>query len=96
MAAYVAIQEIVWIRGVMTELGIKDLELSRSTSPTILIMDSNSAIDLAQNPVHHKRSNHIRIKYHWIREQVGGKVVKLNHIPTVDTHANMMTKSLTE
>ena len=27
MAAYAAIQEIVWIRGVMTELGIKDIEL---------------------------------------------------------------------
>ena len=39
----------------MTELGIKDLELSKSTSPTILNMDSTSAIDLAQNPVYHKR-----------------------------------------
>ena len=82
MAAYAAIQKIVWIRGVITELDIKDLELSRSTSPTILNTDSKSAIDLAQNPVHHKRSKHIRIKYHWIREQVGGKVAKLNHIPT--------------
>ena len=72
MAAYAAIQEIVWIRGVMTELGIKDLELSRSTSPTILNMDSKSAIDLAQNPVHHKKSKHIRIQYHWICEQEGG------------------------
>ena len=80
MAAYEAIQEIVWIRGVMTKLGIKDLELSRSTSPTILNMDSNSAINL-QNPIHHKRSKHIRIKNHWIRGQVGGKVVKLNHCP---------------
>ena len=36
MAAYVAIQEIVWILGVMTELGINDFELSRNTSPTVL------------------------------------------------------------
>jgi hypothetical protein len=96
MAAYAAIQEIVWIRGVMTELGLKGFELSGNTSPTILNMDSKSAIDLAQNPVNHKRSKHIRIKYHWIREQVGGKVVKLNHVPTVEMRADMMTKSLPE
>ena len=70
MAAYAAIQEIVWIRGVMTKLGIKDLELSRSTSSTILNMDSKRAIGLTQNPVHHKRSKYIGIKYHWIREQI--------------------------
>ena len=64
MAAYAAIQEIVWIRGVMTELGLKGFQLSKDASPTILNMDSKSAIDLAQNPVNHKRSKHIRIKYH--------------------------------
>ena len=57
-------------------------------------MDSKSAIDLAQNPVNHKRSKHIRIKYHWIREQVGGKVVKLSHVTTAEMRADMMTKSL--
>lgn len=96
MAAYAAIQEIVWIRGVMTELGLQGFELSSDASPTILYMDSKSAIDLAQNPVNHKRSKHIRIKYHWIREQVGDKVVKLNHIPTAEMRADMMTKSLPE
>ena len=92
-------------------------------------MDSKSAIGLVQNPAHHKRSKHFRIKYHWIREQVEGRVVKLiiiiiiillllllllllfsnvtrlsrpassiklNHIPTADIRADLMTKGLTE
>ena len=80
----------------MTKLGLQGFELSSDASPTILYMDSKSAIDLAQNPVNHKRSKHIRIKYHWIREQVGDKVVKLNHIPTAEMRADMMTKSLPE
>lgn len=96
MAAYAAIQEIVWIRGVMTELGIRGFELSKNASPTILNMDSKSAIDLAQNPVNHKRSKHIRIKYHWIREQVGGCIVRLNHVPTAEMTADVMTKALSE
>ena len=93
MAAYAVIQEIVWIRGVMTELGLKGFQLSKDASPTILNMDSKSAIDLAQNPINHKRSKHIRIKYHWIREQVGGNIIRLNHVPTAEMTADMMTKA---
>jgi hypothetical protein len=71
------------------ELELKGFELSGDASPIIPKIDSKSAIDLTQ----HKRSKHIRIKYNWIREQVGGKVVKLNHVPTVEMSADMMTKS---
>ena len=48
----------------MIELGLKGFQLSKDASPTILNMDSKSAIDWAQNPVNHKRSKHIRINYH--------------------------------
>ena len=94
MAAYATIQEIVWTRGVMTELGFKEFALSEDAAPTTLNMDSKSAIDLAQNPVNHKRSKHIRIKYHWIREQVGASIVRLVHVPTALMSADMMTKAL--
>ena len=77
MTACAAIQEIVWIRGVTTELGLTGFHLSKDASPTILNMGSKSAIDLTQNPVNHKRSRHIRIKYHCIREQVGGNMIRL-------------------
>ena len=48
----------------MIELGLKGFQLSKDASPTILNMDSKSAIDLVQNSVNHKRSKYIRIKYH--------------------------------
>ena len=50
MAAFFAIQELVWVKGVLSELGI-DL-VDRTTS----MMDAQSAISLAKNPTHHKRS----------------------------------------
>ena len=39
MTAYAAIPEIVWIRGVMTELGLeaKGFQVIKDTSPTILV-----------------------------------------------------------
>lgn len=49
------LHEIEWTRGVVTELGVKEFELSGSVSPTILSvdsksMDSKSAMYLAPNP----------------------------------------------
>ena len=57
MAAYGTIQKIVWIRGVMTELGLTYFKLSKCACPTSLNMYSTSA--LTQNPVNHKRSKHV-------------------------------------
>ena len=48
MTAYAAIQEIVWIQWVVTELGLEGFQLSKDASSTILNMDSKRAVDLAQ------------------------------------------------
>ncbi len=62
MAAFGAIQELIWTKGVLSELGFDYAD------PMILHMDSQSAMALAKNPTHHKRRKHIDIKYHWLRE----------------------------
>jgi hypothetical protein len=90
MAAYALIQEICWLRGVLSELGFNTDE------PTKVYMDSKSAIDLANNPVHHKRSKHIAIKYHWIRQMVSRHLVKLVHVTSQMQLADMLTKALAE
>ena len=33
---------------------------------TLLVLDNQSAIKLAKNPMFHKRSKHIAIKYHFV------------------------------
>ena len=53
---YAGMQELVWLRGVLDELGL------RLREPTPFFLDSKSARDLALNPVFHKRSKHIEIK----------------------------------
>ena len=53
--------------------------------PMILLMDSKSAMALTKNPTHHKRSKHIDIKYHWLREHTYEKgTVGLEHCKTED------------
>ena len=88
MGAYSGIQECCWIKGVMAELGFK------INDPTPFYMDSKSAMDLAKNPVYHKRSKHIHIKYHWTREKVLDKTIELKHIKTDNMIADIFTKPL--
>ena len=89
MAAFGAIQELIWTKGVLDELGFIYV------GPMILHMDIMSAIALAKNPTHHKRSKHIDIKYHWLREHTyESETVELVHCATEDMVADVMTKAL--
>jgi hypothetical protein len=89
MAAFGAIQELIWTKGVLSEIGFDYVD------PMILHMDSQSAMALAKNPTHHKRSKHIDIKYHWLREYTyESGTVQLEHCATADMVADVMTKAL--
>jgi hypothetical protein len=41
--------------------------LGRDAKAVELRVDSKSALALAKNPVFHKRSKHIQVRYHFIR-----------------------------
>jgi len=50
---------------------------------------------LAQyNPVHHKRTKHIEIKYHFIRDKVKLNEIVVDKIHTSDMLADILTKNL--
>ncbi len=75
--------------GVLSELGLDYVD------PIILHMDSQSAMALAKNPTHHKRSKHIDIKYHWLREYIfKNNSVEFVHCATGDMVADVVTKAL--
>lgn len=50
----------------------------------VILTDSESAIKLANNPEFHKRSKHIDITYHFIRDSIVNKQVELIFVPTKD------------
>ena len=56
--------------------------------------DSQSAILLAKNPVFHAKTKHIEVKYHFIREMLEDKLIKLVKVHIDDNPTNLMTKSL--
>ncbi len=97
MAMYAYIQELVLIRGVFGELELSALVCES----TPLFVDHESAKARAENPVHQKRSKHIEIKWHWIRQHVGERfstvvfsTVVLKSVLSANMSADMYTKQL--
>jgi len=50
---------------------------------------------LVNNPVHHKRSKHIEVKWHYIRAQQSEGRVVVKKIHTDDNLADLFTKATT-
>ena len=65
MAMGHAVQAGLYLHMLQLEMGIEAEE-----GGTLLLLDNQSAIKLAKNPIFHKRSKHIAIKYHFIREKL--------------------------
>jgi hypothetical protein len=80
-------------QGVWLARLLKELVGSELRAP-VLKVDNKSAIDLSKNPVHHDRSKHIEVKFHYIRECVEGGKIVLEQISTRDQLADIMTKPL--
>ena len=91
-AEYVALssaaQECVWMRRLNSDLG------NSREEPTTIMEDNQSCIAMAKNPQQHGRSKHIDIKYHFVRELVENKTIKLKYCPTKEMIADFLTKGL--
>ena len=60
----------------------------------ILYCDNTSAINISKNLVMHEKTKHIAIKYHYVRELVEDKQVKMEYIHTKEQIADIFTKPL--
>ncbi|KAL8146727.1 hypothetical protein AgCh_004464 [Apium graveolens] len=61
-----------------------------------IFCDNTSAIAITENSVHHSRTKHIDIKYHFIREHVMNGTVELYFVPSEKQLADIFTKPLDE
>ncbi|PKI45998.1 hypothetical protein CRG98_033638 [Punica granatum] len=86
MAAVVS--EIIWLRNLLSSLGV------RMTTPTRLFCDNQAAIHITANPVFHKRTKHIEINCHFMRDHIKSGIVTTDHLPTRLQLANIFTKAL--
>lgn len=81
-------QELLWLRRIMEAFGCTD------ENATILQSDNLGAIHLTSKSTFHGRTKNIEIHYHWIREVVKNGYIKLQHCPTEEMVADLLTKAL--
>ena len=70
----------------------KELGIESEEGGTLLLLDNQSAIKLARNPVFHKRSKHIAIKYHSVREKLESKEFTFYFFRTLEMAGDQLTK----
>jgi len=62
--------------------------------PIFLLVDNQSTIVLAENPIFHVHSKHIEVQHHWVHEKIEGGSIELEYVPMVDQVADIFTKPL--
>ena len=92
-AEYVALttatQEAKFLRELLADL------MCLPCKSVFMYLDNQGAIALANNPVHHIRSKHIDVKYHYVRLDIQCGIVELTYVPTDNNVADVFTKPVT-
>jgi hypothetical protein len=74
VVAHVA--ECYWLRQLLQELHVL------IPSATVVFCDNVTAVYMTANPVHHRRTKHIEIDIHFVREKVALGQVRVLHVPS--------------
>jgi hypothetical protein len=62
--------------------------------PIPIYCDNKSAINISKNTVMHSKTNHIPIKYHFLREQAAEKNIIVEYVGTKEQVVDIFTKPL--
>lgn len=94
-AEYIALneagKEAIWLQRILKELGL----INYSPSPTLIYEDNQGTIALAENPKFHRRTKHIDIRYHWVRDAIHRNLITVEYVSTREQAADGLTKALT-
>jgi len=88
IAACEAVKEAIWLKQLL-----KDSQ-NPCLNPIIVNVDNQSTIKLIRNPEYHKRSKHIDIRYHFVREKYASGDIDVQYVCSQDQLADILTKAL--
>jgi hypothetical protein len=88
MAITSSTKELLWFRHHLGGIGLN------RTQPTTLLIDSQCAMDIANNSKISERSKHIEVQHFFIREHIEAGTVRLQHVPSDQQVADTLTKPL--
>jgi hypothetical protein len=81
-------REACWLKTMMEELGFPQ------PNPITIYGDNDGSIQLSKNPQFHKRTKHIAIRWHWIRDLVRDSEIIIESCRDSEQTADVLTKPL--
>jgi len=87
VAAVSCCAQLLWIRQ-----QLKDFCVDTGCVP--IFCDNTSAINISKNPCQHKRTKHIDIRHHFLRDNVEKGLISMNFCATDKQIADIFTKAL--
>ncbi|GJU09908.1 retrovirus-related pol polyprotein from transposon TNT 1-94 [Tanacetum coccineum] len=87
ISAEKACQQALWMKQALI-----DYDIRLDDVPTMC--DNKGTIDLSKNPVQHSRTKHIKIRHHFLRDNVQKGHISIEKFSSVDNIADILTKLL--
>ncbi|XP_039302787.1 secreted RxLR effector protein 161-like [Solenopsis invicta] len=84
-----ALKELLWLRSLLESFGLKQ------AGKTELRVDNQAAIAMSKNLEFHKRTKHIEIRFHRIRQEQEAGNVDVTYVPSNKQVADLLSKGLT-
>nr|GEY89063.1 retrovirus-related Pol polyprotein from transposon TNT 1-94 [Tanacetum cinerariifolium] len=85
MALTKAVKEAILLRGLLEEIGVE-------LNTAVVNCDNQGAIHISRNHLFHENTKHINVSYHFIREVLEAKTVKVLKVGTKHNAADALTK----
>jgi hypothetical protein len=82
-------KEAIWIRQFLHELKFRN-----DDQFVLIFADNKNAIDLIINSLYHKRTKHIKMRWHWIKKMMNRKKIILRYLFISEMIADGLIKSL--
>ena len=89
MALTEAMHECMWFRSLLKSLG------HEQEKPTRILQDNQASINLVNNPEFHRRTKHIGIKFHRVRQEKRSGTLTVDYVETENNIADCLTKGVT-
>jgi hypothetical protein len=71
-----------------------ELNISCVINPITILLDSQAALNIAENPTKYRQAKHIDIKYHAVRHYIREGKIQVDYVPSQYQIADIFTKAL--
>ena len=88
IAASACACEVIFVRSLLAEMGLPQEQ------PTTLRVDNSGAVELSRDRKSRHRSRHVDRRFFKVRELEALGVIHVEHVPTADNRADLLTKAL--